>query len=95
MIPGFDWWLLVLGLLLGGGLTWLLGADYRRAEEDLAADERALEAERLAALASGPAAGIGADGVAEILALHRAYIAGAPVDLDALDDEARSGNASA
>ena len=64
MLAGFDWWLLILGLVAGGGLAWLLLADFRRQEDDLVADELAAEASALAAEATGPAAGIAPAAVA-------------------------------
>ena len=39
-----DWWLLILGLGIGAGLTWLVLAEIRRHDDDVAASERAVEA---------------------------------------------------
>lgn len=88
MAASFDWWLLILGLVVGGGLTWLFLADLARRDDDLAADEMAREAAGIAAEADGPARGISPEAVAEVLARHRAYLRGQAHDLDALDDEA-------
>ena len=52
MISEFNWWLLLLGLVVGGGLTWLVLAETRRREQDLEeadlADEAVWLEERLA-----------------------------------------------
>jgi hypothetical protein len=32
----FNWWLLILGLVIGAGLVWLVLADTRRRASDLA-----------------------------------------------------------
>ena len=52
MISEFNWWLLLLGLVVGGGLTWLVLAETRRREQDLEEQDLADEAvwleERLA-----------------------------------------------
>jgi hypothetical protein len=39
----FNWWLLIVGLVVGAGLVWLVIADWSRREEDLSEDERAVE----------------------------------------------------
>ena len=40
----FDWWLLVLGLVVGGGLVYLVLADGARRDADLEAEELPAEA---------------------------------------------------
>lgn len=65
MLAGFDWWLLVVGIVAGGGLVWLLLADFRRFDADVAADEAAREADWIAGqvsaerVAAGDARGAG------------------------------------
>ena len=76
----FDWWLLIVGLVIGAALTWLVIADVRRRDDDVSARERAVEAEWIASEIR--AAGIAADteAVAEVLRLHRLYLASMPPD---------------
>ena len=40
----FQWWLLLVGLVAGGGLVAIVSMDSRRRDEDLADAERAAEA---------------------------------------------------
>ncbi len=91
MLAGFDWWLLVLGIVGGGGLVWLLLADFRRSDGDLAADEAAREADWIAeqtAREAGPGGTLEPASVERVLALHRAYLTVPAPDLDELDDAA-------
>lgn len=95
MLAGFDWWLLVLGMVAGGGLVWLLLADLRRADDDLAADEASREADWIAEQAAReadsdgrPGGGLDRGSVERVLALHRAYLTAPAPDLDELDDAA-------
>ncbi len=83
MIASFDWWLLVVGIVGGAGLVWLVIADFRRRDEDVAADESAEEASWIAS-AITEAAGRPVDEttVGEVLRLHRAYLAAPVPDLD-------------
>ncbi len=82
----FDWWLLIVGFVIGAGLTGLVLAELRRREDDLTAREREIEAAWIAA--DMTAHGIPADGeaVGEVLRLHRLYLAGLPADEPELDD---------
>jgi hypothetical protein len=95
MLAGFDWWLLVLGIVGGGGLVWLLLADFRRSDGDLAADEASREADLIAeqiareAETDGrPGGGLDRAAVERVLELHRAYLTAPAPDLDELDDAA-------
>ena len=40
----FNWWLLIVGLVVGAGLVWFVVADSRRREHDIEADELPREA---------------------------------------------------
>jgi hypothetical protein len=74
----FNWWLLIVGLAVGAGLTWLVLADSRRREEDAVESELPIEAEWIRAnLAS---AGLPSDDptIMETLRLHRAWLASPP-----------------
>ena len=76
----FQWWLLIVGLVVGAGLTWLVLADSTRREVDI--EERELESESRW-IADEIAAGgqpIDRRRVLEVLHLHRAYRGAAPPD---------------
>jgi hypothetical protein len=76
----FNWWLLIVGLVVGAGLTWLVLADSSRREADI--EERELEPESLwiaERLATGHRQ-IDDEEVVEILRLHRTYRAAPPPD---------------
>ena len=78
MISEFNWWLLLLGLVVGGGLTWLVLAETRRREQDLEdvdlADEAVWLEERLAE--EGRA--LSPDTIERVVQLHREYLAVVP-----------------
>jgi len=86
MIAGFDWWLLVVGIVGGAGLVWLVVADFSRRDDEVAADERALESTWIAEALT--AAGRPTDELAvdEILEMHRSYLRSTPPELDPLED---------
>ena len=78
MTSEFNWWLLLLGLVVGGGLTWLVLAETRRREQDLEeadlADESVWLEERLAE--EGRA--LSPDTIERVIRLHREYLAVVP-----------------
>jgi hypothetical protein len=76
----FNWWLLIVGLVIGAGLAWLVLADSSRREADI--EERELDAESrwIAEMIADAGRPIANDQVLEILRLHRAYRASAPPD---------------
>jgi hypothetical protein len=83
----FNWWLLIVGLVVGAGLVWLILADSARRDADVTTRERASEArwiaeelrhgERPIADADVPDV---LDLVTEVLELHAAYLAAPPPD---------------
>lgn len=87
MIASFDWWLLVVGIVGGAGLVWLVIDDFRRREEDVAADEQASEAEWIAATVTDAGRPVDDATVGEVLRLHRAYLAAPVPDLDPIGQE--------
>ena len=70
----FNWWLLIVGLVVGAGLVWLVIADWSRREEDLALDERAAESAWIADALRGRGEPLDPATADEILELHRAYL---------------------
>lgn len=81
----FNWWLLIVGLVVGAGLVWLVVADSRRREADLSERERAGEARWIAESMTEAGRPIDDDDVLDVLRLHAAYLAASPPD-DASDD---------
>jgi hypothetical protein len=75
-----DWWLLLVGLILGGGLTYLILAEIRRRDDDVAADEQLTEAAWIVAVLAAEGTEADSTGIAEVLRLHRLYLAGIPSD---------------
>ena len=74
----FDWWLILVGFVLGAGLAWLVLAELHRREDDLAAREREIEAEWIAADMNAHGFPADAEAVNEVLRLHRTYLASIP-----------------
>jgi|GEM_PF-1880489 hypothetical protein len=76
----FQWWLLLVGLVAGGGLVAVVTMDGRRREEDLADLEREAEATWIAERVHGLDRDIDAHTVASILRIHREYVSLPPPD---------------
>ena len=76
----FNWWLLIVGLVIGAALTWLVMAEAARRDADLGDEERRGEAVYIASLLSSPDEAVDELRVEEILRLHREYLAGPPPD---------------
>ena len=82
----FNWWLLIVGLVIGAGLVWLVLADSRRRDVDITDREREGEAFWIAATMADIGRTVGADDVLEVLRLHADYLAAGPPD-EEFDDE--------
>ncbi len=92
MFAEFNWWLLIVGLVVGAGLAWLVLADARRRDEDVEEAELAEEAvwlERAMAEAGTPIDPVTAE---HMLLLHRRYL-GLP-RIDSPDELSRDGAAA-
>jgi hypothetical protein len=76
----FNWWLLMVGLVVGAGLVWFVVADQRRREVDVDAQERAREALWLSASLADEGEDVSPETAERLLALHRAYLAAPPPD---------------
>ncbi len=85
----FNWWLLIVGLVIGAGLVYLVLADSSRRDADLAADELPREATWIATSMAAEGRPIDPPTAERVLELHRAYLAAPPPDPDdeAIDDE--------
>jgi hypothetical protein len=85
----FNWWLLIVGLVIGAGLVWLVLADSRRRDVDISEGERASEARWIAEALADAGRHLEDDEVLEVLRLHAEYLAGPPPDepvADPLED---------
>jgi hypothetical protein len=85
----FNWWLLIVGLVVGAGLVWLVVADSRRREVDVSEGEREGEAQWIAEAMTDAGRRVDDGDVLDILRLHAAYLAASPPDEpfdEAVDD---------
>lgn len=80
MTAEFDWWLLILGLVIGAGLVWLILAELPRREADLGSAELEVEAAWIAAQLAEQDARWDAAMVAAVLREHRGYLKLPPPD---------------
>ena len=76
----FNWWLLIVGLVVGAALTWLVMSESVRRDIDITESEQRGEARWIATLVSGAGRPIAPERVEEILRLHREYLAAPPPD---------------
>lgn len=85
----FDWWLLILGLVVGGGLTYLVLADQARREADIEALEGPAEATWISERLTERGIVLDPDETLEVLREHRAYLHLPPPDeIEPLDPAA-------
>jgi hypothetical protein len=76
----FQWWLLLVGLVAGGGLVAVVTMDGKRREQDLSELERQAETNWIAGRLSGTGQGVDALVVDAVLRLHREYLGMPPPD---------------
>jgi hypothetical protein len=76
----FNWWLLIVGLVVGAGLVWFVLMDTRRREEDVDERERPREALWLSRMLEDEGHDISPEAAERLLALHRAYLEAPPPD---------------
>jgi hypothetical protein len=74
LMAEFQWWLLLVGLVAGGGLVAIVSMDARRRDEDLAAAERRAEATWIAERLTARAPMLDAETVEAVLQVHREYL---------------------
>ena len=90
----FNWWLLIVGLVVGAGLVWLVVADSRRREVDVEEAERQGEARWIAEAMADAGRPTDDRDVLDILRLHASYLGAPPPDEpidEPHDDEAGAG----
>jgi hypothetical protein len=86
VIAEFNWWLLIVGLVIGAALVWLVLSDSRRRETDIAAEELPKEAAWIAETLRQSGRRIDPETAERVLRLHRTYLASLPPD-ELGDDE--------
>jgi hypothetical protein len=83
----FQWWLLLVGLVAGGGLVAVVTMDGKRREEDLEPLERRAETNWIAERLSGTAQWTDPETVDAVLRLHRDYLRMPPPDAILVEGE--------
>ena len=76
----FQWWLLLVGLVAGGGLVAVVTMDGRRREQDLEELERRAETNWISERLAGSGRWVDGETVDEVLRLHREYLGMPPPD---------------
>lgn len=76
----FNWWLLIVGLVVGAGLVWFVLLDSRRRDVDIDEEERPREAAWLSASLADEGHDVSPEAAERLLALHRAYLEAPPPD---------------
>jgi len=70
----FNWWLLIVGLVVGAGLVWFVVADSRRRDVDIDAVERPREALWLSGVLHREGREVSPEVTERLLELHRIYL---------------------
>ncbi|HYL41309.1 MAG TPA: hypothetical protein VET90_08380 [Candidatus Binatus sp.] len=71
----FQWWVLIVGLVVGGSVVGFLTASFSRHDVDLESDERAAEATFIASHLASTGLAVDPPTVDRILEAHRQYLA--------------------
>ncbi len=78
MSAEFNWWLLLVGIVVGGALTWLVLADSSRRERELGDEELTAEAGWIARSLGETV--VDAEVAESVLRAHRRYLGFPPPD---------------
>jgi len=81
----FNWWLLIVGVVAGGVMTWLVIADSNRRDREIDDRERAAEAAWIARHVADPK--VDAETAERVLRAHRTYLGFPPPDVLLAPDE--------
>jgi hypothetical protein len=74
----FNWWLLFVGIVVGGALTWLVLAESSRRDREIGDEELEAEAAWIARSLAQPL--VDAEAASEVLRAHRRYLGYPPPD---------------
>jgi hypothetical protein len=91
LMAEFQWWLLLVGLVAGGGLVAVVTMDGKRREQDIAELERRAETSWIAERLSGTGQWVETPTVDAVLRLHREYLGMPPPDALLVEGEAVGG----
>jgi hypothetical protein len=83
----FQWWLLIVGLVAGGGLVAVVSMEGRRREVDIGELEQRAEATWIAERLATRAGPLDHATVAEVLRAHREYLTLQPPDRLVVEDD--------
>ena len=89
MSADFNWWLLLVGMAVGGALSWLVLADSTRSDRDVEDVETAAEA---AWIARSLGRSVDGELIERVLRAHRRYLGFPPPDTLVDPDELRGGS---
>jgi hypothetical protein len=78
MVAEFNWWLLIVGVVAGGVLTWLVLADTTRREREIGDEELLAEAAWITKAVAGR---VDASAAEDVLRAHRRYLGFPPPDV--------------
>jgi hypothetical protein len=95
MFAEFNWWLLIVGLVVGAGLAWLVLGDARRREEDIEEAELADEAVWLEGAMTEAGTPMDLVTAEQMLQLHRRYLGLPRPEAPDAPDELGGGRAAA
>jgi hypothetical protein len=85
----FNWWLLIVGLVIGAGLVYLVLADASRRDADISEAELPIEATWISTALHAEGVNLPPETAERVLQLHRSYLASPPPDeIEPLDDDA-------
>jgi hypothetical protein len=76
----FNWWLLIVGLVVGAGIAWFVLMDSRRREVDIDERERPREALWLSRMLTDEGHPVSPEVTERLLVLHEAYLEAPPPD---------------
>ncbi len=76
----FNWWLLIVGLVVGAGLAWFVLMDTRRRDVDVDERERPREALWLSRMLTDEGHPVSPEAADRLLLLHRSYLEAPPPD---------------
>ena len=80
MSAEFNWWLLIVGLVVGAGVAWFVLMDSRRRDVDVDERERPREALWLSRMLSDEGHPVTPEVAERLLVLHAAYLDAPPPD---------------